>query len=537
MSAPRWTTMLLVTAAWAAPARAQQAAPATRTTTVTYVTGQSVYIGAGTADGVTVGLHADVLRKGHRIAGIRVRYVSSHAAACEVDSGSALVNVGDSVRYVPATPPPAVAATPAAASTGASPGMGSSRSTLRDFGLRGRVGMNYVAVSQPDSGMGSFTQPSMDLRLDGQHLGGSALGLVVDARTRRTTQRLGDGTSNSDASTRVYQANLSWNPLRSGGRITVGRQFSAALANVSLFDGLTAQLDRRRWSFGLFGGTQPTPDLGFSTEVSEYGAFVQVHNLPDATRVWSVTTGAIDSYDRGQVNREYLYVQAIYTDRRLSLYATQEVDYNRGWKRRAGEPVLAPTSTFASAQYRLTDFLSLQGGVDNRRNVRLYRDYVNPVTTFDDSFREGVWGGLYVYAWSHVRAGADARRSSGGPAGNADSYTGSLGVDRLTPLELSLQARSTHYTGPQLSGWLHALSLGATPGGSLHLELNGGLRTEQGPLSVSVPTASGLTRVRWYGLDADIGLGRAWYLLLSATRTRGGFESNDQLFTSLSLRF
>jgi hypothetical protein len=188
-------------------------------------------------------------------------------------------------------------------------------------------------------------------------------------------------------------------------------------------------------------------------------------------------------------------------------------------------------------QFRLADFLSLNGGVDNRRNVRLYRDYVSPETTFDDSFRQGVWGGLYLSAGPHFRAGADARRSSGGPAGNADSYTGSLGVDQLTSLGMAVRARSTHYASPQLNGWLHALSLGATPVGRLHLELNGGVRTEHGPLSTALPADSGLTHIRWYGIDADIGLGRSWYLLVSGTRTRGGFESNDQLFTSLSLRF
>jgi hypothetical protein len=42
-----------------------------------------------------------------------------------------------------------------------------------------------------------------------------------------------------------------------------------------------------------------------------------------------------------------------------------------------------PTSTFASLYLRPIDELSIQVGLDNRRNVRLYRDYVNPVTAAD----------------------------------------------------------------------------------------------------------------------------------------------------------
>ena len=32
----------------------------------------------------------------------------------------------------------------------------------------------------------------------------------------------------------------------------------------------------------------------------------------------------------------------------VSVFATQEIDVNRGWKRTAGEPAVSPTSTFAT---------------------------------------------------------------------------------------------------------------------------------------------------------------------------------------------
>jgi hypothetical protein len=44
-------------------------------------------------------------------------------------------------------------------------------------------------------------------------------------------------------------------------------------------------------------------------------------------------------------------------------------------------------------------------------------------------------------------------------------------------------------------------------------------------------------RVVWIGADADLNLARAWYLIGSATREVGGFETNNQLYGGLSYRF
>ena len=246
--------------------------------------------------------------------------------------------------------------------------------------------------------------------------------------------------------------------------------------------------------------------------------------------------GGIGSYDHSALNREFMFAQVQYSDRRLFLFATQEVDYNRGWKRDLGEPVPSPTSTFATAQLQLTDEVSVHAGFDDRRNVRLYRDFVSPETTFDDSFREGFWGGVSVMALHHLRLGLDARQSSGGTSGSADSYTGMAGFERILPLEGSVRLRATRYTSDRAEGWLYSSAIGITPAWRLHLELNGGVRDERYP-GGRLPAGFPAANVRWFGADADVGLARSWYLLLSGSRTTGGGEGNDQLYATLSYRF
>ncbi|HKW41092.1 MAG TPA: hypothetical protein VJN39_07580 [Gemmatimonadales bacterium] len=83
-----------------------------------------------------------------------------------------------------------------------------------------------------------------------------------------------------------------------------------------------------------------------------------------------------------------------------------------------------------------------------------------------------------------------------------------------------------------MTGWLQSLALVADPGTRFHLELNGGIRAERNPADDPARTTA-----TWVGVDGDVTLARAWYLLLSATRQRGGLDGYDQLFTGLSVRF
>lgn len=512
-------------------------------TIVTYATGQSVYIGAGSLDGVWIGSRVMIVRGGALIGEVRVRYLSSHAASCELAAGTSGVQPADSVRFSlePKGALPRDSATKVVAAT--KPRATRNVSWARSAGIRGRVGMSYLVISPRDSGQGRITQPAADLRVEGYNVGGSSLSFIVDARTRRTYAEPAGGASSVDAGTRVYQASLSWSDPSSGARVTLGRQYSNALSPVSLYDGATIEVDKRRWAGGIFGGTQPGyASLSLSGEIREYGGYVQLHQTQKPPgelsifRRWSLTMGGIGSYDHSALNREFMFAQVQYNDRRLFLFATQEVDYNRGWKRDLGESVLSPTSTFATAQLQLTDEVSVHTGFDNRRNVRLYRDFISPETAFDDSFREGYWGGVSVMALRHLRLGLDARQSSGGISGNANSYTGMAGFERILPLEGSVRFRATRYTSDRAEGWLYSSAIGITPAWRLHLELNGGARDERYP-GGRLPAGNPSANVRWLGVDADVGLARAWYLLLSGSRTTGGGEGNDQLYATLSYRF
>ena len=526
-----WSTMTSSMAAQVKPtAQVKPAAGAEYSwTTINYLSGDLVYLSVGSKQGVRQGTHLEVVRAGEIIADLVAAYTSSNQSSCTVTKSTATMLIGDSVRYVAVVDTQVSSA--ARSPTGA---LAARRASAARHPLRGRVGLRYLVVQ---SGVGvTLTQPAFDLRLDGQDLGGTGLGVTVDVRAQRSTISSTSGTLTSGVPTslnRVYQGAVFWNRGAGGARVTVGRQFAGALSTIGIFDGLALDFDHTKWTYGVLAGTQPElTTFGFSTATQDYGAYLQRHNKRGGSVPWSFTMGAIGSYTNGQIDREFGYLRTTYNSRRLSIFASQEIDVNRGWKRAVEGSAVTMTSSFLTAQISPSDGVSFNGGFDNRRNVRLYRDYVNPEIAFDDSFREGVWGGTSLTFLRRIRFTADARNSTGGTEGTARSFTESLAATRLTPLHLGLRARTTQYSGTVSTGSLSSVSLEVSPLAALRLEVTGGVRNTSYPLS-----GAAATRLTWTGVDADIGIGRRLYLMLSTYREAGAPDRTIQSYFALSYRF
>jgi hypothetical protein len=393
--------------------------------------------------------------------------------------------------------------------------------------------VRYLGVFDQSGFGGDVSQPSADVRLDGSRVGGSSLDLQVDVRARHTVQTVADGREFNDGEARVYRLNTRWRSPDDRYRVTVGRQFSSALASVSTFDGAQLEYDRSRWGVGAFAGTQPEAvDYGFSTDIAEYGAYARLKAGPGTALRWEAVLAGIGSYENGNINREYVALLARAVSARVSLMLQQDMDVNRGWKRDAEGEAVSFTNTFATARWRATRGLDLDAGYDNRRHVRLYRDFVSPETQFDDDYRQGVWGGLGVGFARRYRLGASARSSTGGSAGDARSYTFTATASHLTSAQLQLRLRSTRYENDRTEGWMHTAAGGFGVGARWMFELFGGMREETSKV-FATPDVS----MSWFGADVDVDLGRSLYLNVSGERNGDGDESYDQVYTGLSWRF
>ena len=400
---------------------------------------------------------------------------------------------------------------------------------LRAFGLRGRLGVRYLAV-QDRTGFGQdFSQPALDLRLEGRDLGGTAFEVLADVRTRRTyrTSSLGDHTT--EGRSRVYRASVGLAPSQGRLALRVGRQFAAELPSLGIYDGVAASVRGERWSLGILSGTQPNGlTFGYSSMVREHAGFFQLRANRDARQVWSVTAGVVASYADGIINREYLAAQTTASLGPVFFHVSQDVDLNRNWKYEVEGEHLSPTNTYASLRVQVARNTAVTTGFDNRRTVRLYRDHISPETEFDDAFRQGVWAGVSQRFDRIYRTSFRVKRSSGGAAENADSFT--LSASAQWPV--ALRARSTRYINAMLDGWVHSGAASVQLRPSLRFELGGGIRRE----TVAADPGGALT-IHWTSVLLDQAIGRNWYMSVSMERASNGPSANDQFFSILSYRF
>jgi len=506
------------------------------------LTVSSVYLDVGREDGLREGDRVEVLRGDAVVALLEVEYLASHRASCKILEVVSPIEQGDPVRFT-ARPVSGTDERPRSPTTRKR--TRGQRSWARRNGLRGRVGLRFLSVRDRAQGGAELTQPAVDLRVEGRRVGGSPMGLSIDVRGRRTSTVLADDTRTSQDNTRVYRAALSVNELRSGMTLTAGRQYSSALAAVSLFDGLLADFRHDKWAVGAFSGTQPDPvDFGYATDVREHGVYVEAHNRPDAGKSWAFISGVIGSYEQGEVNREFLYLQSRYNGPRFSLYWIQEVDYNRDWKTDYEDSTVSPTSSLLTVRIRAGRGLTLYAAYDNRERVRLYRDRETPETEFDDANRTGVRAGWNWRSRRHYRLGMDARTDQGGLAGDAETYTVNIGAADFTIAKLGVTARSSYYVNPRAEGWLSSAGTGVNIGRRVRLQVGGGLRDEtliNPPVPTlpvpGTPSPAAESRVTWYTVDLDVNLGRHWYMLISAERTTSELEDTEQLYSALSYRF
>jgi hypothetical protein len=500
---------------------------------VTYVTGSSVYLDAGRDNGLQVGDTVEVVRNGAVIARLTVSYLSGNRADCTVAASTQTVAVGDLARY---TPRPGAVSPGSGTGTGAAP-QGPTGGTTRTGAERsksgqfhGRVGARYMMVKDRDRSDLGYSQPGLELRLDATGLG--PVDAYADVRARRTYRKLPTG-NETDSFNGVYRLAVAYHPGDPRQSIVFGRQFAPSLAVVSLFDGLSYEYNAGRWSAGGIYGAQPNPDLTVSSDIREYGGYWQYRGVSGNSRSYEITTGAIASYDQGNLNRQFAFLQGRYRGPRLNGFAVTEIDYNSGWKvSEGGQSTIDPTSVFASLRYKAGENVDLYGGYDNRRNVLLWRDRVTPETEFDDSHRQGGWGGISFRMGRHAEAAADLRRSTGGPNGTADGYSVRVGLDRLTSADLEFNLRGTHYSNDLSDGWLYSLGSGFDAGSRTHVELAVGHLDETSNVESPLDRTSD-----WFDLDVDVMIARRWYLLMSGERYSGDGENNDQLYAVVSFRF
>ena len=315
------------------------AAASVSTTKVTYLAGAMTYADVGSLDGLQPGDSVQVFHAGLPVAMIKVAFVSTRRAAFDTLWTRGHIVLGDELRFTPHPVATPVATTGTAASAAKSGGMAAMVAKAHRPRIRGRVGGRYLSVTTGGTG---FQQPALDLRFDGINQGGGHLDISFDVRNRRTV-RTGTTSNSTEQLSRVYRASMVVRTLDSHRSFSVGRQTSASLASVSLFDGALMQSGNDRHSFGVFSGTQPDPtSFGLSQDILESGGFVEFHSANTSEKRYQFSLGGITSQQGGQPNRDFVFTQGSWSTRSFMSSFTQELDSTAAGSARRASPWSRP---------------------------------------------------------------------------------------------------------------------------------------------------------------------------------------------------
>ncbi len=360
---------------------------------VGYISGNTVYIDAGSADGISVGDTVDVTRGETPVGKMVIVNTATNASSCEPLFPIENVRIGDRVvTSAEVQPGEEVAQTPVTKET---------TRPKRKNRLRGRIALgSLLSEDLTDSGL-DFSQPTLSTRIGVNDIAGKSLQLRLRHRSRYygRERSLTTGASRERWTHQVFELALEYAGDESPYRIQLGRLLPKAPRGLGYIDGaLVEYKPRDRLSLGVTGGTRPDLlNAGFESDNATFGVFARSEYAVGGTGKASFSAAFVGNYRSGSVNREFLTLEGdYYTSSRLSTSGSLEIDMNRGW-RASGEDLLELTSMYLTARYRLNADLSANVSYDTRRSPRTLDTRSIPDSIFDDSYRKGLHTGV---SWS-----------------------------------------------------------------------------------------------------------------------------------------
>jgi len=335
------------------------------TTTVSYVSGTTIYLSAGRDAGLERGDSVHIYTQG-RYRGITVIYaVSASSSATRPPDSSLQAATGDSavvVKLRPTIAPSSLLATRRE--------KGSEKTSATRTLVHGRIAAQ-LAASRSEEGGWDLLQPSILMRVDVSGMLQSDLTLSFFGRTARDfSHRAYPGSQGTTV--RLYDLSLRYGSPQGWFGIGIGRMTSRNVGGLGAFDGGELSVRAGRFTVGLIGGGQP--DYRTSSVDPDRRKFAGYINYRFSEEGWSrndVTLAYGRQYFHGNLDRDFLYLQTSLSPApRLYLYQSTEVDLH---DLADGESTqeLHVTNTFLTLSWMPTEWLSTSAGYDAARPIVL----------------------------------------------------------------------------------------------------------------------------------------------------------------------
>ncbi|MBV8757643.1 MAG: hypothetical protein JO257_10220 [Deltaproteobacteria bacterium] len=305
---------------------------------VTAVTPSTIYIDAGTSDGLAVGTSWQATVDG-RALGVRVAAVASHDAQLEVDGprpavGSMLALPNGLMPPATVAPRPAPIAMPPWSEPPAVLGdvqkiasreQPVSAAETAETVVSGELALSAFLAADTSAGSTS----SQDLSLSSQlaiESGAWRYDHLIDAHIAATPELFTSPLQHAQARFDVYLMRIAYAPSGARYATALGRQPAAPIGELGTIDGgkLGLSIDRR-FDVTVFAGLRPGSDLGLSAAPRAGADLGWQLVTPTGTRARADAGLAIDEYS-GHLDRALAAVSASLSTPRDLLHAESTLD-------------------------------------------------------------------------------------------------------------------------------------------------------------------------------------------------------------------
>ena len=378
---------------------------------ISYVSGTTIYIGAGRLQGIAIGDTAKIIHANVEIGTATIFAMADSSSALRIVSQSGTIAAGDTaiiqleitepqsnMRNQDTTQVPMISKIIPLA-----------ENASRENILTGRAAIQYNFISAEESKF-NLSQPAGMLMLNVANLFSS--GTVLSFDDRSFYDKSNDYSLYGNASGfqhYLYQASLVRDLPDASIGYGVGRLTSRFVGGIGTFDGAEFYYRMSNFTAGVLGGAAANVPSSLNFAGTRTALFLNYHSSSDFFHQYDGTIAYGLQMLNGYLDRDFLYLQnSLSLGTKLYLYENTEIDMSQQ-SIGARETAFNFSDTYFSANYYLAQMLSASVGYDASRDIYLFQSMKNvPDSLIDRNILQGYRGSLTAHFPGMITISANA---------------------------------------------------------------------------------------------------------------------------------
>ncbi len=373
---------------------------------VTYVSNENVYIDLGRSDRVQPGDSGVIIRRGIKIADLRIIFSADNSSSCEVNTDVGSMMKGDSVLVI-VERTEILVPTQIQLTVEDTVLLRKRRKTrdVKSDEITGYAGLDFFVQDGLGNSQNNYYQPSLRLKLKAKNIARSNYNLSLKMRGRKTIRDPENGNSDDEWNNRIYELSIFYDNPASAHSIKFGRITVNKIGGIGYIDGALASYKFSESNTGgVFVGTEPDYSTsGIRSNKVKLGAFSTFTNGVHPRR-YNLTVALVGQYRDEEIDKEYFILQNDVTfGPDLSLYQSADVSINRGWKKNFNDDLVSFTRLMLSCRYSPLNWFTSKLSYNRHQNEPSNESKSLPDSLFSVSSRQGLRLSASVKLPKHYR--------------------------------------------------------------------------------------------------------------------------------------